>query len=78
MLTGYVSLASITAGAVALLHVACFGAGALSFQGAFTAAMLALILFKHRDNIVRLVRGSESRFEKARVLGRLIDRRPPP
>lgn len=73
MLSGYVSLASISAGAVALFHVACFGPGALSFAGAFTAAMLALILFKHRENILRLARGSESRFEKARVLGRLFD-----
>ncbi|WP_293373962.1 glycerol-3-phosphate 1-O-acyltransferase PlsY [Nevskia sp.] len=76
MLSGYVSLASIAAGVVALFHVACFGVGAFSFQGAFTAAMLALILFKHRDNIARLYAGSESRFEKARVLGRLFDRKP--
>lgn len=77
MLSGYVSLASITAGAVALFHVACFGAGALSVPGGFTAAMLALILFKHRDNIGRLLKGQESRFERARVLGRLLDRRRP-
>lgn len=75
MLTGYVSLASISAGVVALFYVACFGAGALSTKGAFTAAMLALILFKHRDNLVRLARGTESRFERARVLGRLFDGR---
>jgi glycerol-3-phosphate acyltransferase PlsY len=73
MLSGYVSLASISAGVVALFYVACFGAGVWSFKGAFTAAMLALILFKHRDNIVRLFQGRESRFEKARVLGRLFD-----
>ncbi len=73
MLTGYVSLASIGAGVVALFYVACFGPGALGVQGLFTAAMLALILFKHRQNIVRLFQGRESRFEKARVLGRLFD-----
>lgn len=73
MLSGYVSLASISAGVVALFIVACFGDGAQSLKGAFTAAMLALILFKHRENIVRLFKGSESRFEKARVLGRLFD-----
>lgn len=76
MLTGYVSLASISAGVVALFYVACFGPGALGVQGLFTAAMLALILFKHRQNIVRLFQGRESRFEKARVLGRLFDRKP--
>lgn len=75
MLSGYVSLASISAGVVALFYVACFGVGIWTFKGAFTAAMLALILFKHRDNIVRLFQGREARFEKARVLGRLFDGR---
>ncbi|MDP3293543.1 MAG: glycerol-3-phosphate 1-O-acyltransferase PlsY [Nevskia sp.] len=76
MLTGYVSLASIAGGAAALLFVTCFGAGFWSLVGGFTAAMLALILFKHRDNIGRLFAGTESRFEKARVLGKLFDRAP--
>jgi len=76
MLTGYVSLASIAAGAAALLVVSCFGSGFWSVAGGFTAAMLALILFKHRDNIGRLFAGTESRFEKARVLGKLFDRAP--
>lgn len=74
MLTGYVSLASISGGVVALLFVACFGSGFWSLAGLFTAAMLALILFKHRDNIARLFTGTESRFEKARVLGRALDK----
>lgn len=76
MLSGYVSLASITGGAVALLVVSCFGAGFWSPTGTFTAAMLVLVLFKHRENIGRLARGTESRFEKARVLGRLFERAP--
>ncbi|WP_293394575.1 glycerol-3-phosphate 1-O-acyltransferase PlsY [Nevskia sp.] len=76
MLTGYVSLASIAGGAAALLFVSCFGNGFWSLAGGFTAAMLALILFKHRDNIGRLFAGTESRFEKARVLGKLFDRAP--
>jgi len=33
--------------------------------------MAALVLFKHRDNVRRLLTGTEHRFEKARVLGRL-------
>lgn len=76
LLSGYVSLASITGGVVALFYVTCFGAGLWTVTGAFTAAMLALILFKHRDNLLRLVRGTESRFEKARVLGRWLARKP--
>lgn len=76
MLSGYVSLASIAGGVGALLYVSCFGSGFWSLAGGFTAAMLALILFKHRDNIGRLFAGTESRFEKARVLGRLFDRAP--
>lgn len=78
MLSGYVSLASIVGGLVALLYVACWGSGLWSLPGAFTAAMLGLILFKHRDNIGRLFAGTESRFEKARVLGRLLERKPGP
>lgn len=76
MLTGYVSLASITGAGVALAVVALSSAGLVSLTGAFTLAMLALVLFKHRANIVRLVQGSEPRFEKARVLGRWFDRAP--
>ena len=76
MLSGYVSLASIAGGVAALLYVSCFGSGFWSLAGGFTAAMLALILFKHRDNIGRLFAGTESRFEKARVLGKLFDRAP--
>ena len=37
MLSGYVSLASISAGVVALFYVACFGVGIWTFKGAFTA-----------------------------------------
>ncbi|MCC2657501.1 MAG: plsY [Panacagrimonas sp.] len=75
MLSGYVSLATLFAAAVAGLYVACFDArGALSAAGAFTAFMAALVVFKHRENIGRLVAGNESRFEKLRVIGRWLDR----
>ena len=75
MLTGYVSLASLTGACVAALWVACIGPqGLWSAPGAFALAMAALLAFKHRENIGRLVQGTESRFEKARVLGRLFDR----
>ncbi|MCK9194865.1 MAG: glycerol-3-phosphate 1-O-acyltransferase PlsY [Nevskia sp.] len=75
MLTGYVSLASITGSIVAVLAVGLFGAGFASAAGIFTSAMLALVLFKHRQNLARLWAGTESRFEKARWLGRQIEKR---
>ncbi|QHS10487.1 glycerol-3-phosphate 1-O-acyltransferase PlsY [Sinimarinibacterium sp. NLF-5-8] len=66
--TGYVSLATIAATSMALFYVACVGsAGLLSPAGAFTGAMAALVVFKHRENLVRLARGTENRFEKAMV-----------
>lgn len=75
MLTGYVSLATLTATAIAGLYVACFDArGAWSEVGAFTAFMAALVVFKHRENIARLIGGSESRFDKFRVIGKWLDR----
>lgn len=75
LLSGYVSLATIVAALVALLHVGCFSeAGFWSSSGAFTLAMTLLVVWKHRDNIRRLLSGSEHRFEKARVLGRWLSR----
>ena len=75
MLTGYVSLATLAAAAAAGLYVACFDAcGAISGAGAFTAFMAALVVFKHRENIGRLLSGTENRFEKLRVIGRWLDR----
>lgn len=71
MLTGYVALASVSAAVLAMLYVACFGeAGLLSAVGAFTLAMLLLVVWKHRDNLVRIWRGEEHCFERARVLTR--------
>lgn len=75
LLTGYVSLGTLTAAAVAGLYVACFDSrGAWSDVGAFTAFMAGLVVFKHRDNILRLLRGSENRFEKLRVIGKWLER----
>lgn len=75
MLTGYVSLATLAASAAAGLYVACIDArGAWSAAGGFTAFMALLVVFKHRENIARLFAGTESRFEKFRVIGRWLDR----
>jgi glycerol-3-phosphate acyltransferase PlsY len=76
MLSGYVGLASVAAAFTALFIVSCFGAGLWSATGAFTAAMAALVVFKHRHNLLRIFKGTEHRFERARVLGRLFDQKP--
>lgn len=71
ILTGYVAAATLTAAVMTLFYVACIDPrGAISALGVFTAFMAALLLFKHRDNIARLRRGEEHRFEKARLLKR--------
>jgi glycerol-3-phosphate acyltransferase PlsY len=76
MVSGYVGLASVVAAVTALFFVGCFGAGFSSVTGVFTLAMALLVLFKHRENVSRIVAGTEHRFERARVLGRLFDRQP--
>jgi glycerol-3-phosphate acyltransferase PlsY len=73
--TGYVSLGSIT-GALAFPVIALL----LSFTGLreISAVLLAvavpialLIVYRHRDNIRRLLRGEENRFERLMLLHRL-------
>lgn len=76
MLSGYVSAATIGAAATVVFYMLVVDAHPLlSAPVLFTLAMSALVLFKHRENIRRLWRGDEHRFEKARVLGRMIDQR---
>jgi glycerol-3-phosphate acyltransferase PlsY len=75
ILSGYVSLATLTGALVALLHVTCFDArGLFSPLGAFSVSMTVLVLWKHRANWGRLFRGTEHRFEKARLLHRWLRR----
>lgn len=69
VLTGYAGLSTVTAAVTALLYVTCFGPhGIFSPAGVFTLAMALLVVYTHRDNLVRLWQGRESRFEKAMVL----------
>lgn len=73
LLTGVVSLATLFGALVALLAVTCFSpSGVFSPAGAFVLSMLLLVLITHRDNWRRLWAGQESRFEKARLLGRAL------
>ena len=70
MLTGYVGLSSVFA-AISLL----FSAYWLEADGALAVlafASAALLTFSHRGNLQRMQAGTESRFEKARILGRLF------
>ncbi|HEY9545827.1 MAG TPA: glycerol-3-phosphate 1-O-acyltransferase PlsY [Solimonas sp.] len=75
MLSGYVSLATLAAAATAIVWVAVTQPHNLFMAtGIFVMAMAALVVWKHRDNIVRLAHGNEHRFEKARVIGRWLQR----
>lgn len=75
ILTGYASLATLTGTVMAMFYVACIGPeGMISRAGVFTVVMALLVLWKHRENALRLWRGGEHRFEKARVLHRWLKR----
>lgn len=71
VLTGYVSLATLSTTAIALLHVTCFDErGLWSLPGMFVLAMVVLVAWKHRSNIRALAQGREYRFDKARLFRR--------
>lgn len=73
LLSGYVGLSTVLAGlSIAMLAMA---TGVPTPQLGFAFALAALLLFTHRGNLARLRAGTESRFEKARVLRRLLQRR---
>lgn len=72
-LSGYVGLATMLAAAV-LLPLAWWG-GPDPVRLVFALATVALIVFNHRDNVRRLRYGCENRFERARVLHRLLLRK---
>lgn len=72
LLTGYVSLATLIAAVISVTYAAGLGLASPAFP--FALAMTFLVVWKHRENIQRLARGTESRFEKARVLARWLSR----
>ena len=68
-LSGFVGLSTVVACIVAALSIIWLGA----LHGAplrLVLAMLALIVLLHRGNLQRLMRGTEPRFERARLLRR--------
>ncbi|KAA2285409.1 glycerol-3-phosphate 1-O-acyltransferase PlsY [Arenimonas fontis] len=66
--TGYVGLATVIA-AASLVPTALF-AEAGPERWSFALAMAAFILFTHRDNLRRLLAGTENRFERVRLFAR--------
>jgi acyl phosphate:glycerol-3-phosphate acyltransferase len=75
VLTGYVGLATVTAALTALLWAVCFSsAGLFSPAGWFTLSMALLVVFTHRQNLVRVWQGREHRFERAMIVERWLGR----
>ena len=74
MWTGFVGLSTMLAG-VAIL-VAAMAWSEPPARVGYAAVIALFLLFTHRANITRLRRGNEPRFERVRVLGRLMDRGP--
>jgi glycerol-3-phosphate acyltransferase PlsY len=72
ILTGYVGLSTILTGLTVAILALATQADAARF--AFAVAVAVLLLFTHRANIARLRAGTESRFEKARLLHRMMRR----
>jgi len=75
--TGYVGLSSILASA-ALIPAAALYAPELHQPVWMVAAVVVagFVLYTHRSNVQRLRAGTEHRFEKVRVLGRLFAKKP--
>ncbi len=73
MLSGYVGLATVLAGAslVALSIIANAG----DVRTAFAVCAALLLVYTHRANLTRLRAGTEPRFERARVLARWLSRK---
>lgn len=73
LLSGYVAAASVCSAGLAVLVVGLGGPGLVAPAGGFAVAMAVLVLLRHAPNIRRLVHGTETRFDRLRVLGNRID-----
>jgi len=72
LLTGYVGLATISAGVASTIFVGIFHLPEQPGLFAFDFATVALLIFAHRGNIQRMLNGTESRFTRpvwARLMG---------
>lgn len=63
MLTGYVGLATMLAGAALVIAVVALDAGNLPLQG-FCVLLAGFIVFTHRSNIARMRAGTENRVKR--------------
>jgi len=70
LLTGYVGLSTVLAALSLLFSAYWFKVDAGVWL--FAVASAALLAYSHRSNLRRLRAGTEPRFEKARILGRLF------
>ena len=70
MLTGYVGLSTVLAACSLLLSAFWFHGSPVHWL--FAAFSAGLLIYSHRANLERLRQGNELRFERARVLGRLL------
>jgi len=69
--TGYVGLATVLAGLSLVPAMWLFGPDPVpAGLGMMAVSLAVLLVFTHRSNIARLRRGTEHRFEKARVIKR--------
>ena len=66
VLTGWVGLATILAGFSLIPAFAMLDPGRAHL--AFACFIALFLLFTHRENVVRLIRGTENRFERVRVV----------
>ncbi|MBX3726163.1 MAG: glycerol-3-phosphate 1-O-acyltransferase PlsY [Xanthomonadales bacterium] len=73
--TGYVGLATVTAAVSFPVALAFTGWRAVPGVFALALAAAALLVWTHRGNLARLRAGKELRFERARILPRLLGRR---
>jgi glycerol-3-phosphate acyltransferase PlsY len=72
-LSGYVGLATVLA--ALSLPLTALATAADSPRWLFAVATALLIVYTHRGNLARLRAGNENRFEKARLLHRLLARK---
>lgn len=71
ILTGYVGLSTVSGMAtVAAALLFRYGPWPVTAPAVFGLAMLALMLYTHRDNLRRTLAGNENRFERAMLLRR--------
>lgn len=69
LLSGYVGLATVLAGAT--LPLLAWLTGASPARWCFVVAAMLLLVYTHRGNLQRLRAGNEARFERARLLHRI-------